>query len=154
VIELITTNDPAVTRRLVELETEAFGSGGLNEWHIVPIIRHGRVYALRKNHELIGCIQYILDWKNRNKAYVIGISIAKEWRGRNLGTELFSESLNTLSREEITEVELTVSPENLAAIRIYKDKLAFRCVGKLSDEYGEGEDRLVMLKTLGTLSQA
>lgn len=50
--EWVKTVDPALIQRLVELEREAFGVGGLNEWHLVPFIRHGRVYIVRKNQEI------------------------------------------------------------------------------------------------------
>ncbi|HMM20155.1 MAG TPA: GNAT family N-acetyltransferase [Selenomonadales bacterium] len=153
-IELINTNDPAVVQRLVTLEEEAFGAGGLNIWHMVPIIRHGRVFALRRNGEIVGAIQFLVDWEDRNKAYVVGISIAKEWRGRNLGTELFAGSLKELRKEDIAEVELTVAPDNAAAIRVYRDKLGFRSVGVLTDEYGAGEDRLIMTKELDSRDNA
>ncbi|MDT8899877.1 GNAT family N-acetyltransferase [Anaeroselena agilis] len=153
-IELITENEPGVTRRLVELETEAFGAGGMNEWHLVPLIRHGRVFAFRKDGEIIGAIQYLLDWNDRNKAYVVGISIAKEWRGRSFGTELLAKSLKVLSQEGIAAVELTVDPNNAAAIKVYRDKLGFKDIGSLTDEYGSGEDRLVMKKTFAASAPA
>ncbi len=147
-IELIRTNDPVTMQRLVDLEKAAFGSGGLNVWQLVPLIRHGRVFVIRKDDEILGAIQYMLDWENRCKAYVVGISIHQDWRGRSLGTELFAASLAVLSRENISEVELTVAPDNSAAIRVYQDKLGFRRSALLPDEYGEGQDRLVMTKKL------
>lgn len=138
-------------KRLVALEREAFGTGGMNEWHLVPLIRHGRVFVLRRNGDIIGAIQYMADWENRNKAYAVGISIASGWRGRSLGTELFAASLKELAKEDIREVELTVSPQNTAAIRVYRGKLGFRDAGLLPDEFGEGEDRLLMTKILEAL---
>lgn len=147
-IELIKDIKPADVRRLVELEAEAFGPGGLNEWQLVPLIRHGRVFVLRRDGEIIGAVQYMADWENRNKAYAVGISIAGKWRGQSLGTELFAVSLEELSKDNISTVELTVAPHNAAAIKVYRDKLGFRDAGYLPAEYGEGEDRLLMVKAL------
>lgn len=147
-IELIKEINPTVVRRLIELEAEAFGSGGMNEWHIVPLIRHGRVFALRRGGEIIGAVQYMIDWQNRNKAYVVGVSIDGKWRGQSLGTELMAASLKELSKDSIAIVELTVAPGNAAAIKVYQDKLGFRTAGFLPAEYGEGEDRLLLVKTL------
>ncbi len=147
-IELIKEIEPAVVRRLVELEAEAFGPGGMNEWQLVPLIRHGRVFALRRDGEIIGAVQYMVDWENRNKAYVVGISIDGRLRGQSLGTKLFAQSLTKLSKDGIATVELTVAPQNAAAIKVYRDKLGFRDAGFLPAEYGEGEDRVLMVKAL------
>lgn len=147
-IELIKNADLEVQKRLVYLENQAFGSGGLNEWHLIPLIRHGRVFAARKGQTIIGVIEYMLDWDNPRKAYMIGVSIAKEARGQGLGTELIKRTLQILSRENLTEVELTVHPENLAAIRVYENKLGFKTEELRTDEYGHGEDRLVMTLSL------
>ncbi|GMA98733.1 hypothetical protein [Pelosinus sp. IPA-1] len=60
-IELVREIEPKLIQRLVQLEKEAFGEGGMNAWHLVPLIRHGRVYILEKELEVIGLIQYMLD---------------------------------------------------------------------------------------------
>ncbi|MHB1405782.1 MAG: GNAT family N-acetyltransferase [Desulfitobacteriaceae bacterium] len=149
--ERIQTFDLALIQRLVQLEIEAFGVGGLNEWHLIPLIRHGRVYAVRKNQEVVGLVQYMLDWDNPRKAYMMGVSIAKEVRGQGLGTELIKKSLQELANENIQEVELTVDPANVAAIRVYEEKLGFFAKKLRTDEYGKGENRIVMTLSLGEL---
>jgi len=143
-IELVQTNDPKIVQRLVQLEIEAFGAGGMNEWHLIPLIRHGRVYIMKKNEEIIGQIHYMRDWDNPGKAYIYGISVAKEWRGQGIGTRLLEESLKALAKENIQEVELTVDPQNAAAVRVYENKLGFSVIEYRTDEYGQGENRLVM----------
>ena len=152
-IELVRKIDPKITQRLVELDKEAFGEGGMNEWHLVPIIRHGRVYVLKKDKEIIGSIQYLLDWDNPQKAYMVGVSIAKESRGLGLGTELLTETLKTVFTGTIKEVELTVDPANVRAVKIYESKLGFKVTHSRTNEYGEGEDRLVMTLSLADFSK-
>lgn len=147
-IELVQQIKPDLIRRLVQLEQEAFGEGGMNEWHIVPLIRHGRVYILKKDIEIIGLIQYMLDWDNPRKVYMVGVSISKESRGLGLGTELLKKSLKELLRENIEEVELTVDPNNARAVNLYESKLGFKVTNSRKNEYGEGEDRLVMTLVL------
>lgn len=147
--EWIQTVELPLLRRLVQLEREAFGVGGLNEWHLVPFIRHGRVYAIRKNEDVVGSVQYMLDWDSPCKAYMVGVSVAKEVRGQGLGTELIKKSLQALANENIDEVELTVDAANVAAIRVYEGKLGFLAKMIRKDEYGEGENRLVMTLSLG-----
>ncbi|VBB07053.1 acyl-coa n-acyltransferase [Lucifera butyrica] len=143
-IELVRTIEPRLIQRLVQLETEAFGAGGMNEWHLVPLIRHGRVYVIRENHEVVGAVQYMLDWDFPQRAYMVGVSISREVRGRGLGTKLLRESILALAQDHIEQVELTVDPDNAAAIAVYEKKLGFQAVELRLDEYGSGENRLVM----------
>lgn len=143
-IEQIRDFDSDLIGRLVQLETEAFGKAGMNVWHIVPLIRHGRVYVFRIDAEVIGVVHYMLDWENSHKAYMVGVSISKESRGQGVGTKLLQDSFNALSKENITEVELTVDRNNIVAVRLYEIKFGFLVTDFRRDEYGEGEDRLIM----------
>ena len=143
-VELLTAFDKEIICRLVELEADAFGTGGMNEWHLVPLIRHGHVYITRQERKIIGAVQYMLDWHNPQKAYMIGVSIAKEQRGQGVGTGFIRETFIPLAAEGIKEVELTVAPANAAAVKVYEAKLGFTVTEFRRDEYGEGEDRLVM----------
>ncbi|WP_312203017.1 GNAT family N-acetyltransferase [Anaerospora hongkongensis] len=143
-IEEIGTVEDAVISRLVEMDREAFGSGGMNEWHLVPLIRHGRVFAIRREGEIVGAIQYMLDWDEPYKAYLVGVSVCRHWQGKGVGTQLLTESFRRLIRYGLKEVELTVAPENTRAVKLYETKFGFVTTGFRKAEYGEGEDRLVM----------
>lgn len=147
-IELLESVDLSLITQLVKLEQEAFGIGGMNEWHLVPFIRHGRVYVARENGEVVGLIQYMRDWDNPKKAYLMGVSIVREFRGQGFGTMLIRASIKELQQENIEEVELTVDPQNNAAIKIYAGKLGFIGKDTRLDEYGTGENRLVMVLSL------
>ncbi|WP_425060282.1 Mycothiol acetyltransferase [Sporomusa carbonis] len=147
-IERVQTVEPQLIKRLVQLETEAFGIGGLNEWHLVPLIRHGRVYIARKNFEVIGLVQYMLDWQIPRRAYMFGVSVAKEVRGQGVGTKLIDKSLRELAGENIEEVELTVDPDNVVAVRVYEGKFGFVATDFRVDEYGAGEKRMAMTLSL------
>lgn len=143
-IEEISAVEAAVIGRLVELDREAFGSGGMNEWHLVPLIRHGRVFAGRREGIIVGSIQYMLDWNDPQKAYLVGVSVCQKWQGKGVGTELLTESFQQLAQYGIKEVELTVNPANTGAVKLYETKLDFVVSEFRKDEYGEGQDRLVM----------
>lgn len=140
--------DGKLLTRLVELEKAAFGDGALNEWHLVPMIRHGRVYAAWLDGEAVGLIQYMRDWERPQRAYLVGVSIDEAQRGKGFGTELIRVSAEQLRGGGINEIELTVDPANAAAIRVYAEKLGFYEDGIRPAEYGVGEDRLVMVLEL------
>lgn len=147
-IERVKHVDLTMLQRMVKLEIEAFGHGGLNEWHLVPFIRHGRVFLASDKDAAVGLIQYMRDWDNPRKAYLIGVSVAKAWRGQGVGTRLMQVSLEALKEENVDEVELTVGPENKGAIKLYVEKLGFMVKETRVSEYGAGEDRVVMTLSL------
>jgi ribosomal-protein-alanine N-acetyltransferase len=143
-VKLIKQPDLRLVQRLARLEAANFGPAGLNEWVLVPLIRHGRVFSMERDGEIVGLAQYLLDWNHSAQAYLMGVSIAAEFRGQGLGTELLRASMALLADENIAEVELMVDPANAAAIAVYERKLGFSITGYHKDEYGEGIDRLVM----------
>lgn len=143
-IELVHTIDVTTVESILKIEAEAFGAGGMNEWHLVPLIRHGRVYVARVNGQVVGSVQYLLDWENPKKAYMFGIAFTREWQGKGLGTEFLKQSFLSLAKNNIEQVELTVNPNNTAAVKVYENKLGFIVTGFRNNEYGEGENRLVM----------
>lgn len=143
-IKIIKKNEPHVISRLIELDKQAFNEGGLDEWTMVPIMRHGRIMALYYNDEIAGCAQFIKDWDNEKKAYLYGVSISEEYRGKGLGTWFLTSCFDELKKEGIKIIELTVDPKNHPAIRVYEQKMGFKIINEQKNEYGEGEHRLVM----------
>lgn len=143
-VRVLQEHDLEVIKKVVEIEAEAFGSGGMNEWHLVPFIRHGCVFILLMDNDIVGSAQYMLDWHQPKKAYMYGISILAKSRGKGLGTVLLQESFRQLADMGIEQVELTVDPRNTSAVKVYQEKMGFAVAGFRHDEYGEGEDRIVM----------
>lgn len=148
-VELIQRVDPQLIKKLIDIESNNFGSeAGLNEWTLVPLIRHGRVFVFWHENEPVGLCQYMLDWEQPWKAYLIGVSINAEARNRGYATRLLRESFTYLAHQNICEVELTVSPNNLEAIILYQEKLGFVVVNFREDEYGPGQPRVVMSRSI------
>lgn len=147
-IELVQENNLHVINRIIEIDQEAFGSGGMNEWHLLPLVRHGRVFVIKENDCIMGSIQYLLDWDNRKKAYLFGIAIAKEGRSKGFGSKLIAGSFSKLTKDDIEEIELTVDPANTPAINVYQKKFGFVVTEFRKNEYGHKEDRLIMTLNL------
>jgi len=143
-IKRIHPGDDSAIERICALEQAAFGQGALNRWHIMPLLRHGRVYGYYENNTLIGSMQFLLDWESREKVYLYGLTIADGYRGRGRGTMFLKSCLAELAAEGIKKVELTVAPDNSGARNLYEKKLCFHQVGHRVDEYGQGETRLVL----------
>ena len=146
-IEQVKELDPATLTTLVRLENQAFGVGGLNEWHYVPLARHGRVFIFREHEAVVGSVQYMLDWEKPKTAYIVGIVVDEALRGRGIATQLLQASFEKLREEELEGVELTVAPSNVVALKLYEQKLGFVRSAYREHEYGVGEHRLVLVLT-------
>lgn len=147
-IEQVKNNEAIIVGRLIEIEKQAFGDAGLDEWNLVPYIRHGKVIALLSDNKIIGGAQFIRDWDDLSRAYLVGIAVDSAYRGKGLGTRFLAECLELLKTEGIKCVELTVDSRNTGAVNVYQNKLGFITAGIRKDEYGAGEDRLVMERVL------
>ena len=147
-VSVIKDNDAQIIEKLKAIEKQAFGEAGLDEWNLVPFIRHGKVIALWCDNKLVGGAQYIRDWDEPSRAYLVGIAVDGSCRGQGLGTRFLGESLALLAAEGIKCVELTVDAQNHGAVKVYGEKLGFVTIGTRKDEYGAGVDRVVMEKRL------
>src|SRR5665648_700125 len=114
--------------RIVNFGQDLFGDLGMDEWGLVPQIRHGNVFILKE------------EKKNR----IIGFAILEEFQGQGLGYHLLVTICRNLIEQGFKSVTLTVDVNNPPAIKLYKDKLGFEIVEHRKDEYGKGHDRYIM----------
>jgi ribosomal-protein-alanine N-acetyltransferase len=147
-IEQIQDISLTTLNRLIALDSAAFGAGGLNAWHLAPLIRHGRVFAFWQDGEIAGSVQYMLDWDHPDTAYMIGITVDQRWRGQGIAAKLLQGSFYSLRQQMLHLIELTVAPDNIAALKLYEAKLGFSRTGYRENEYGAGEHRLVLTLNL------
>lgn len=132
-------------KALAEIEREVFGQGGLfNEWLMVPMIRYGRVLVLLVEDEIAGSAQFMRKWDEKEAVYFYGVSLSTPYQGKGLGTYFLQEAFKLLKKDNIKRIILTVSPNNTRALYLYEEKLGFKRSRFEKDEYGPGEDRVVM----------
>lgn len=149
-IKRLTNNFQDIIQEIIEIEQEAFGAGGLNEWSITPFIYHGAVYIARIDQEVVGVIEYMRDFDKVNKTYLYGLAVDKDYRNQGIGNKLLKYSLNKLKGDKIKEVELTVDPDNEEALNLYRE-FGFERIAYRKAEYGPGEDRKIMKLDLENL---
>jgi ribosomal-protein-alanine N-acetyltransferase len=147
-IEQIRDINLEILDRLAALDAAAFGTGGLNAWHLTPLIRHGRVFVFWQDSEIAGSVQYMLDWEHPDTAYMVGITVDQRWRGQGIASKLLQESFHQLRQQALRSIELTVDPDNLTALKLYEVKLGFSRTGYRENEYGVGEHRLALTVNL------
>ena len=138
--------DSEIIAVVAALEEEAFGRGGLNEWHLPVIARYGRLYVLFEGEQIVGAASLVRDW-TAGTAYLFDLVIANEARRRGYGRYLMEEVIAHIGGEDISQIELTVAPDNWQAVGLY-ESLGFSMTKALKDEYGKGQDRLKMVYEL------
>ena len=145
-VEELEEVEPCLLQALIEIEQEAFGKGGMNEWFLPAFIRRGRVYILwlEGTKWPVGVAECMVSWGRSQCAYLFGIAIREGWRGKGLGTRFLKEICRRLQQIGFSTLDLTVSPTNTPALRVYRDKLGFQTIDFHRAEYGQDEDRLVM----------
>ena len=131
--------------KLTKLELENLGAGAaLNEWQIPVIIRYGRfIIAKNPQQKIVGACQALRSWKDAATAFIHSFYISKELRNKGVGKKLLKYSIDLFFIEGLSRIELTVDPENEAAVSLYK-KIGFKVLQLKKDEYGTGNDRYLM----------
>ena len=141
--------DPEMISNILDIEQEAFGDGALNEYVVVPLLRYGKIYAAVDEDDVaVACAYFMADMNNAGRAYLMSVAVLPDFRGQNVGTALLEYALANIKQYGINNVVLTVDPANFTALSVYREKLGFTVVDSAKDEYGQGEDRLVMAKDI------
>lgn len=141
VVELEEFDLPLLSE-LIELQKEAFGKMGLGQGTLPLMIRYGRVFLLKKDGETIGSAEFMRDWKDSTCVFLVGFSIRKGERQKGRGKFFLKEILSCV-REQASRVRLTTSLQNQAAMSLY-ERFGFQEVAFYKDEFGAGEDRLLL----------
>lgn len=139
-IILINKENKEYMNQVIELEAEVFGrNGAIDNWNLKPIVKYGRVYGLVDNDNLLACIELIRAW-DMDTIYLYGLAVKTSESGKGLGSKLLQGVLEFISKEKISNIQLTVSPDNIRAIKLY-EKFGFKKIDFLEDEYGDGIHR-------------
>ena len=145
-VYLVQDYDLRLLNRVVNFGSDIFGDLSMDEWGLVPQIRHGNVFLLKEeNHKrIIGLAILMRDWEDTEKAYLYDYAIAEDQRGQNLGYHFLKVIAANLAEQNFLKMSLTVDVDNEPAIRLYKDKIGFEIKHHSKDEYGKGHDRYIM----------
>jgi len=136
--------------KIKKLEIENLGvDAAVNEWQIPVIIRYGKfLVAEGDKDEIVGVCEIIRDWKEKKTAFIHSFYIVKKLRRSGIGKKLLAFAIKLLAKENFSSVELTVDPKNSAALNFYRYS-GFTVMERRKNEYGNGNDRLLMKLKLG-----
>lgn len=149
-VYLVQDYDLKILKRMVNFGLGIFGDLGMDEWGLVPQIRHGNVYLLKESNKkkIIGLAIFMRSWEDVDKCYLYDYAISEEYQGQGLGYHFLVTIAKSIKDQGFKFIELTVDSKNKGAIKLYKDKVGFSIEEYSKDEYGKGHDRYKMVLDL------
>ena len=141
--------NPQIITRILYIEKQDFGDGALDDYVIIPLMRHGKIYtAVDEEDVAIASAYFLRDMYNTQLAYILSVAVLPEYKGYDIGIALLDYALSDIKELGVKKIQLTVDPANFDALSIYREKLGFLVVENDADEYGTGDERLVMAREL------
>jgi [ribosomal protein S18]-alanine N-acetyltransferase len=116
------------------------------------------LFVLRQTYDIIGSWWLLAEddgvpWghalsafqgDDQSVAWILGLAVHADRRGRGCGQALLSSSIDLLGGHGADVVRLAVKPDNAHARRLY-DKLGFVDRGEVVEDYfGPGQDRVIL----------
>ncbi len=145
-VYLVQDFDLKLLKRMVTFGSNVLGDMALDEFGLVPQIRHGNVFVLKDKDQpqVLGIAIFMRDWDTNDTVYLFDFAIKEDLQGHGLGFEFLKSIAENLVEQGYTRMSLTVDVENTGAIHLYQNKLGFETKEFMKDEYGQGHDRYYM----------
>lgn len=134
---------PEFLKDLVDKEREIHCDCGWRQWEMPVFGEYGRNYVMEIDGEFAGSAQFVRGWDENRVAYLAGFGIAPDKQNKGYGAVLIKEIIRQTVSDGFSAIELSVKPDNLPALKIYKDA-GFKEKERHDNRYGPGEDRLIM----------
>ena len=120
---------------------------------------HYPLFVLRQFYDTFPELFFVaVDTQNNLKGYCFGginqpskigwvyaLAVTKAAQNKRIGQQLTMRLLSELENRNINHVQLTTTPDNTAAIKLY-EKLGFKTVTKDQDYYLDNSPRMLMQK--------
>lgn len=113
----------------------------IRDWMI-----NGEVCLIKNVDKVVGHVSYQI--KEGNVLWLDGLVIDPQYQGQGLGRKAIEQIFNSVG--SISKAELTVHPENYAAIKTY-ESLGFKLEERKDDYYGDGQPRLLLVRSTSNL---
>jgi ribosomal protein S18 acetylase RimI-like enzyme len=97
----------------------------------------------------LGTMGALISDESGNKiATIIGVFVARDARGKGIGTRLLRAVLDKIKQDPtIRTVKLSVNKDQIPAVNLYK-KFGFKITGEKIEKLGDGKDHLEYLMEL------
>lgn len=129
---------------LATLEYQHYKAEGYPEAFLFQALRQWpRMLWVAEDYEIPCGYVLAAPGENQRQAWIMSALISADYRGQGLGSLLMQHALDELSATGITNIYLSVAPENSGARKLY-EKLGFTISDRKNDYLGAGEHRLIM----------
>ncbi len=144
--------DWAILKQIAQIDAQAFGTDGISVFNLSQFTRSGAVFCLLDG-DCVVAEAVLLRNIHDDGAVVFGFAVDNSQHGKGLGAILIKYLVKSAVDAGLTYLELTVNPDNRAAIKLYIEKAGFYKKAELSDHPQKGEPRwLLRLDLLGKSS--
>lgn len=144
---MVAPTDRPMLENVSRIDREAFGAEGLGPCNLALLARCGSVFVLAEENRVTA--EALVIWNvNGAGALLLSLAVDSSLRRKGRGKRLMIDVLAHCSAAGKTYLELTVAPDNIAALSLYLDRLGFSREEHLPEYFGPGGDRLLLIKKL------
>lgn len=144
----VTEHDPGLVGEAVNIDLNTYSEPTLTRFSTGSLMRHGRLFLLEADGQVIGTCQCMRTWNNPAEVALINQAIRSGWRGFGLGTWFLEQVLGILQQHGVRSIVTHVTCDDPRARHIYEDKFDFVPVSACEMEYGHGQGLMMMRRVL------
>jgi ribosomal-protein-alanine N-acetyltransferase len=148
-VHQIERHDPAQIAVLMELDLLTYSEPTFSRYTLGAFLRHGRVFTITADGLVIGACHCMRSFDDPEEIVIFNMALRPGWRGHGLGTRFLYRILERLQQAGSRSVSLVVAATNHRAIAVYRTKFGFEHVDTLENEFGNGNEYLLMRLDLG-----
>ncbi len=143
-VQELVEHDQDLIQQILEIDLTTFSEPTLTRFTVGNIMRHGCLFQLLADGEMIGTCHCVRSWRNPSEVALVNQAIRTGWRGYGLGSFFLREVLRLLQAQSFRSVVLHVDRDNQRARHVYENKFGFVEVASCEHEYGPGYARTLM----------
>jgi ribosomal protein S18 acetylase RimI-like enzyme len=114
-------HDPSVVRSILHIDLQTFSEATFSQHSASALLRHGEVFLLRAEGDVIGTCVLMRTWESPDEALLLSMGILPGWRGRGLGQFFVAQVLRELAAAGVQSVLLQVGEHNRRAVGLYRE---------------------------------
>ncbi|MBU1109257.1 MAG: GNAT family N-acetyltransferase [Candidatus Riflebacteria bacterium] len=136
--------DWGILRQIADIDAQAFGTDGISVFNLSQFTRSGSVFCLIDDKNKVVAETVLLRNIHDDGAVVFGFAVDETRHGQGLGAILMRYLVRLAIDSGLAWLELTVNPNNLAAMKLYMEKSGFYKMAELSDHPQKMEPRWLL----------
>jgi ribosomal protein S18 acetylase RimI-like enzyme len=140
----IEQHDPRQIALLTELDLLTYSEPTFSRYTLGAFLRFGRVFSITADGLVIGACHCMRSFEDPDEVVIFNMALRPGWRGHGLGSRFLRQILEKLRARGTRSVALVVAAANSRAIAVYRQKFGFQHEATLPNEFGNGQEYLLM----------